>query len=62
MLGVLFAYGAIFFEFETVGIVALIFETVVVSVLALGALERNLHSRRFGSHWLKLHTKKLHPT
>ena len=42
---VLFADGTILFELETVGIVALIFETVGIAVLALRALERDLRSR-----------------
>ena len=61
MHGMLFADRAIFVEFETVGVVALILETIVISVLALGALERDLHSRRFGSHWLKTPYKKITP-
>ena len=46
----LFADGAVFFEFETVGIVALVFEAIVVAVFAHGAFERDLHSRGFNSH------------
>ena len=61
MHGVLFADRAIFAEFETIGIVTFILVAIVISVFALGAFKRNLLSRRFGSHWLKLHTKKLHP-
>ena len=61
MLGVLFAERTVFFKFETIGIVTLVFETVVVAVFALGALESNFHSRRFRSHWLKTPYKKIAP-
>lgn len=50
MDGVLLADGAVLLELETVGVVALIFEAVVISVLAFRTFERDLHSRRFGSH------------
>ena len=58
---VLFARGAILFQLKTIGIVALIFEAVIITVLALRALERNLHSRRFGSHGSKTPYKKITP-
>lgn len=61
MNGVLFAHGAILFQFETVGVVPLILKAVVISVLALGAFERNLHSRGFGSHCVKTPYKKIAP-
>lgn len=61
MNGVLFADRAILFQFQTVGIVALILETVVIAVLALGTLERNFSSRRFGSHFKKTPYKKITP-
>ena len=50
MCRVFFANGAVFFELQTIGIVALVLETVVVAVMTLGALERDFHSRGFGSH------------
>ena len=58
---VLSARGAVFFQLETVGIVAFIFEAVVVAVLAFRTLERDLHSRRFGSHSSKTPYKKITP-
>lgn len=61
MRGVLFADRAVFFQLETVGVVTLVLEAVVIPVLALGTLERNFHSGGFRCHSLKLHTKKLHP-
>ncbi len=59
MNGVLFADGAVLFQFETIGIVTFIFKTVVVAVFALRALERDFHSRRFCSHWFKTPYKKI---
>ena len=50
MDGVLLADGAVLFELKTIGIVALILEAVVISVLAFRTFKRDLHSRRFGSH------------
>ena len=50
MNGVLLAGGTVLFELQTVGIVALILEAVVISVFALRAFECNLHSCRFNSH------------
>ena len=50
MDGVLLADGAILLELQTIGIVALILEAVVVPVFAFRAFERDLHSRGFGSH------------
>lgn len=61
MLGGLFAERAVLFENETIGIVLLVFIAVVVSLLTLGAFERNLHSRCFSSHIENSITKKLHP-
>ena len=58
---VLLADGAVLFQLETVGVVALIFEAVVIAVLALRALERYLHSRGFGSHRKKTPYKKITP-
>lgn len=60
MRGVLSAYGAILFEFKTVGIVALILKAVIITVMTLGALERDFHSRGFGSHY-KTPYKKITP-
>ena len=51
----------VLFQLKTIGIVALIFEAVIITVLALRALERNLHSRRFGSHGSKTPYKKITP-
>ena len=48
--GVLLADGAVLLELETVGVVALIFEAVVIPVLAFRTFKRDLHSRGFGSH------------
>ena len=50
MHGVLLADGAVLLELETIGIVALIFEAVVIPVFAFRAFKRDLHSRGFGSH------------
>ena len=58
---VLFADGAVLLDFKTIGIVALILEAVVISVLALGAFERDLHSRRFRCHLSKTPYKKITP-
>lgn len=58
---VLFARRAVLLQLETIGIVALIFEAVVITVLALRALERDLHSRGFGSHGTKTPYKKITP-
>ena len=58
---VLLADRAIFFEFETVGIVTLVFEAIVIAVFALGALKRDLHSRGFDSHCVKTPYKKITP-
>ena len=58
---VFFADGAVLFEFETVGVVALVFEAIVVAVFALGAFKRDLHSRGFDSHCEKTPYKKITP-
>lgn len=62
MLGMLLAERAIFGHCEPVGVVTLIFITVVVAVFALRALQSYLGSHIcFLSHLEKLRTKKLHP-
>ena len=62
MLCVLFAERAILGHCEPVGVVTLIFVTVVVAVFALRTLESYLGSHVcFLSHLEKLRTKKLHP-
>lgn len=58
---VLLARRAVFLQLETVRIVALVFEAVIITVLALRALERDLHSRGFGSHGSKTPYKKITP-
>ena len=50
MNGVLLADGAVLLELETIGIVALVFEAVVIPVFAFRTFKRDLHSRGFGSH------------
>ena len=50
MLRVLFAERAILAQNESIGIVFLVFQTIVVSVLALRAFKRNFGSCRFGCH------------
>lgn len=62
MLGVLFAERAILFENQSVGIVSLIFNGIVVSMLAFGAFERYFGSRCFNCHIENSITKKLHPS
>ena len=47
---VLFAERAVFAERQSVGIVLLVLNTVVVSMLAFGAFKRNFGSCRFGCH------------
>ena len=57
----LFAERTVLVESQSVGIVLLIFERIVVSVLALCALKSDFSSRCFNCHYGKLRTKKLHP-
>lgn len=62
MLGMLFAERAIFGNCQPVGVVALVFVTVVVTVLALGAFKRYLCSDiSFFSHLGKTPYKKITP-
>ena len=62
MLGMLLAERAIFGNSEPVGVVTLVFITVVVAVFALRTLKGYLCSHIcFLSHLEKLRTKKLHP-
>ena len=55
----LFAEGAILFELQTLRVVLLVLHTVIVAVLALGALERDFRSVD-GSHFFKNSTQKNH--
>ena len=61
MLGVLLAERAVFGNGDPVGIVALILETVVIPVFALGALKGYLALTDAFFIVEKLRTKKLHP-
>ena len=62
MLRMLLAERAILGHRESVGVVTLIFVTVVVAVFALRTFESYLGSHIcFLSHLEKLRTKKLHP-
>ena len=61
MNGMFLADGAILLELETIGIVALVLEAIIISVFALRALERDLHPRRFDSHCVKTPYKKITP-
>ena len=62
MFGVLFAERAVLGQGNPVGVVTLVFITVVIAVLALRALQCYFCPYlRFGCHDGKLRTKKLHP-
>ena len=61
MDGMFFAGRTVLLEFETIGIVSLVLEAVVVAILALGALKRDLESRGFNSHGEKTPYKKITP-
>lgn len=61
MISRLLAERTILLENQSVGIVLLVLERVVVSVFALRAFKRDLGSRCFSCHNRKLRTKKLHP-
>ena len=50
MIRVLSALGAILGKYESVRIVLLILNAIVISALALGAFKRNFGSCRFGCH------------
>ena len=50
MIRVLFALGAILGKYESIRIVLLVLNAVVISALALGAFKRNFGSCRFGCH------------
>ncbi len=50
MFRVLLAERAVFAKSQSVGIVLLILNTVIVSMLAFGAFKRNFGSCRFGCH------------
>ena len=50
---VLLAGGAVLLQLETVGIVALVFEAVIIAVFAFRALERDLHPCGLGSHCIE---------
>ena len=60
MIRVLSALGAILGKYESVRIVLLILNAVVVSMLAFGAFERDFGSCRFGCH-SKTPYKKITP-
>ena len=50
VIRVLFALGAILGKYESIRIVLLVLDAVVVSALAFGAFQRNFGSCRFGCH------------
>ena len=50
MIRVLFAERAVFGKSQSVGIVLLVLNTVVISMLAFGAFKRDFVSCRFGCH------------
>ena len=50
MFRVLLAERAVFVKSQSVGIVLLILNTVIISMLAFGAFKRNFGSCRFGCH------------
>ena len=50
MVGVLFAERTILAEYESVGIVSLVLDRIVVSMLAFGAFKCYFGSRRFNCH------------
>jgi hypothetical protein len=50
VFGVLFAERTVFAHNESVGIVLLVLNAVIVSMLAFGAFKRNFGSCRFGCH------------
>ena len=50
MIRVLFALGAILGKYESIRIVLLVLNAIVISALALGAFKRNFGSCRFGCH------------
>ena len=61
MLRVLLAERAVLGKNESIRIVLLVLDAVIVSMLAFGTFKRNFGSCRLGCHISKLHTKKLHP-
>ena len=61
MDGMFFAGGAVLLEFETVGIVSLILEAVVIAVFAFRTLERNFEPCGFNCHGEKTPYKKITP-
>ena len=61
MIGVLFAERAVLAQNKSVGIVLLVFDAVIVSMLAFGALERDFGSCRFSCHNSKTPYKKITP-
>ena len=50
MFGVLLAERAVLAKYDSIGIVLFVFNTVVVSMFAFSAFERNFGSCRFGCH------------
>ena len=61
VIRVLSALGAILGKYESIRIVLLVLNAIVISALALGAFKRNFGSCRFGCH-NKTPYKKLHPS
>ena len=60
MIRVLFALGAILGKYESIRIVLLVLDAVIVSMLAFGTFKRNFGSCRFGCH-SKTPYKKITP-
>lgn len=60
MLGVFLAERAVFVQSQSVGIVLLILNTVVISVFAFRAFKRDFGSCRFGCH-IETPYKKITP-
>ena len=61
MLGVFLAERAVFVQSQSVGIVLLILNTVVISVFAFRAFKRDFGSCRFGRH-IETPYKKITPS
>ena len=61
MLGVFLAERAVFVQSQSVGIVLLILNTVVISVFAFRAFKRDFGSCRFGCH-IETPYKKITPS
>ena len=61
MDGMFFAGGAVLLDFETVRVVSLILEAVIIAVFAFRTLEGNFESRGFNGHCEKTPYKKITP-